>query len=165
MEHLDEDKIQKAISALETFLRPEIREIVSAARSGFSDEQYLVELPNPDTVDLTMEEISSLVVKTSNHYAKMARLNGMVKAQLKISEGRYKSIYKRAKVGRNEDEREANAIHAASMEHSDLTIVEAVNEIVDGLERAARVASESARKIYDRASAQYNAERRSFDHQ
>lgn len=165
MEKLDQERILKATEALEAFLRPEIREIVNAARAGFKDEQYLMELPDPDTVTLSMEDIAALVVKTSNHYARMARLNGMVQAQLKISEGRYKSIYKRSKTGKNEDEREANAMENASAEYSDFTIVEAVSEIVSGLERAARVASESARKIYDRASAQYVAEHRSHGHQ
>jgi len=54
-----------------------------------------------------------------------------------------------------------NATEAAHQEHLDLAIVEAAVDIANALERSARVASESARKIYDKVLAQAQADQRS----
>lgn len=159
-----EDKITQALVALESFLRPNVREIVRAAREGFENNQYAIYLPDLTVEDLTLEDLSGWVTKTSNHYGQMARLCGVVRASLKISDARYKRAYRTAKVGKNEDEREANAMEASSLEHGDLTIVEAAVEIVDALERSARIASESSRKVFDKAVAQRTAEGRGGGH-
>jgi hypothetical protein len=154
-------KSQAFMEAMEEFLRPEVRNIVAAARGGLDNSEYSVEIPDPTLVDLSIEDLAHTVAVTSNAYAKAARMAGLVRAQQKLSEAKYKRVYRTSKVGRNEDEREANAMSEASLEHNDLAVVEAVAEITDALERAARVASESARKIYDRVVAQATADRRS----
>jgi pyruvate formate-lyase activating enzyme-like uncharacterized protein len=153
-------KADQFLEVLEAILRPEIRQIIEAASTGFSNGEYVIEVPDANQVDLTIEEMASVVARTSNAYSKIARLSGMAKAQQKISEARFKRLYKVSKTGRNDDEREASAMEASSAEFSDLAVVEATVEIADALERAARVASESSRKIYDRVVAQATAERR-----
>jgi hypothetical protein len=163
-QQLDHDKILEVLEALETFLRPELRDIVIGAREGFKGDKYIIELPNPETVDLSLVELAGLVVRTSNHYQQMSILNGIIKGLLKISEGRYKNIYRRSKSGKNEAEREANAMESAHTEYNDYILVDSIGEIVEGLERAARNASESARKIYDKASAAQTAEHRATNH-
>lgn len=160
----NEAKIVQALAALESFLRPSVREIVRAAREGFETDEYAIHMPDPTVVDMTMEELASWVVKTSNHFGQMSRLSGVIHASLKISDSRYKRAFKTAKVGKNEDERELNAMNSSSLEHGDLTIVEAAAEIVDALERSARIASESARKVFDKALAQRTAEGRVANH-
>jgi hypothetical protein len=155
-----EELIGRALEALESFVRPNVRHIVTAARDGFERDGYAINIPDPSSVDMTIEEMAAVVAQTSNHYGKMTRLAGLVNAALKISEGKYKKAYKVAKVGSNEAEREANAIQASNLEHNDLTIVEAAVEIANALERSARIASESSRKIFDKILAQRTAENR-----
>jgi len=155
-----EERITKALEALESFLRPEVRHIVKAARDGFERDGYAFNIPDPTDVDMSIEEMAAVVAKTSNHYGKMARLSGVVSAALKIADSKYKRAFKVAKVGRNEDERESNAVKATTLEANDLAIVEAAVDIVKGLESAARVASESSRKIFEKILAQRTAENR-----
>jgi hypothetical protein len=140
-------KIQET---LQEFLEPQLREIVIAYADVEKHSQYYVEIPESDVIDLGIENIASLVARSSNVYGRAARFAGIARAQYKILEGSYKRVYKSNKVGRNEDEREANAMNAAGDEYSALVTCEAIVQLAESIEAAARIASESARKIMDK---------------
>lgn len=113
---------------------------------------YLIELPESDVIDTPLEELASLVARTSNAYGRIARVAGMAKAELKLAKGRYDRKFKRSRSGSNEAERDKRAMDACLDEHVAMTVAESVSSLADDLEQAARVASESARKLYDKAS-------------
>lgn len=114
------------------------------------DASLKVELPDPGAVDLPPEDLASLVARTANAYMRASRLAGMCRAEAKISKGRFERKYKQNRQGKNDFEREAFAMGEAADEHEAWTQAEAVAEVADGVEAAARVASESARKLLDR---------------
>lgn len=151
-------KLNDIESKLYESLIPEVREILDIINSN--DQTYLVILPDPDHVDAPLEELASLVARTSNAYGRIARFAGMAKAEAKLAKGRFDRKYKRSKVGNNEAERERVAIEACEEEHVAMTVAEAISDMADQVEHAARVASESARKMYDKASAMNYAQRR-----
>ena len=74
----------------------------------------------------------------------------MARAQYKLIEGSYKRIYKANRVGKNESEREANALGAAEGEYTALITAESIVSLAESMESAARIASESARKLIDK---------------
>lgn len=148
------------------FLGPQLNEIVVAYADADQHLKYFVEIPESDVIDLGLEHIASLVARTSNVYGRAARFAGIARAQYKMLEGAYKRVYKSNKVGRNEDEREANAMSAAEDEYAALVTCEAVVELAESIETAARIASESARKLMDKMQsmqiASYREERGSY---
>jgi hypothetical protein len=75
----------------------------------------------------------------------------MARAQYKLIEGRYKKVYKANRVGKNEAEREANALEAADSEYMALVTSEAIVNLAESMESAARISSESTRKLLDKA--------------
>jgi hypothetical protein len=91
-----------------------------------------------------------LVARTSNVYGRIARFAGMARAQYKLIEGSYKRVYKANRVGKNEAEREANALGAAESEYTALVTAESIVNLAESMESAARIASESARKLIDK---------------
>jgi len=158
--HEQLQKLEIFFEAFESYLRPEIRTIIKAVKEGLNSSEWAIQIPDPNSIDLTIHDLGSLVAQTANHYGRMARLAGIAQAQLKLSDAKYKRSFKSSKVGKNEDEREKNAIQAAHLEHLDLAIVEGAADIANALERSARVASESARKIYDKVLTQQQADGR-----
>ena len=142
-------------------LGPELGQVMQAIADPPSrDSSYLIELPDAYTVDLPLEELSSLVARTSNAYGRVARLAGMARAEAKIAKGRYERKYKKSRSGNNEAERNRKAMELASDEHIALTNAEAIAELADAMEAAARVASESIRKIFDKAGNMVMAQQR-----
>lgn len=139
-------------------LIPEVREILEVVSA--KNETHLVLLPDPNEVDSPLEELASLVARTSNAYGRMARFAGMAKAEAKLAKGRFDRKYKRSKSGNNEAQREKVAMEACEEEHVAMTVAEAISDMADQMEHAARVASESARKMYDKATAMNYAQRR-----
>lgn len=135
---------------LREFIGPQIEEIVSAYTSKNDDSLYFITIPDVDTLDLGLHEMASLVARTSNVYGRVARLAGMARAQYKLIEGSYKKVYKANRVGKNEAEREANALEAAENEYTALITAEAIVNLAESMEVAARIASESARKLIDK---------------
>lgn len=135
---------------LTTFLEPQLQEIVIAYADIEQQSRYYVEIPESDVIDLGLENIASLVARSSNVYGRAARFAGIARAQYKILEGAHKRVYKSNKVGKNEDEREANAMNAAESEYNALVICEAVVQLAESIESAARIASESSRKLMDK---------------
>lgn len=142
---LDAARVNAAEAALFTFLGPQLQEILTVVSSS---TDYLIELPEAHVVDLTLEDLASLIARSSNSYGRLARFAGMARAEAKMARGRYERKFKRARAGRNEAERTANAMDNAVLEHTAMVTAEAVAEMADAMEGAARVASESSRKIY-----------------
>lgn len=151
---LDSQQLKAAQQALREILSAELNEIVTAVqeRPGPGSDYY-VEMPEDYTVDLDITDLMSYVARSSNVYGRLARLAGIAKAQLDIAEGRYKSTYKQNFSGTNDKEREANATRSARDEHDALLTAQALYSMADRMESAARVASESARKLLDKVQA------------
>jgi hypothetical protein len=142
--------LQKMNELLISFIGPQIEEIISAYTTDSSNSLYFVSIPDIDTLDLGIHEMASLVARTSNVYGRVARLAGMARAQYKLIEGSYKKMYKANRVGKNEAEREANALEAAESEYTALITAEAIVNLAESMELAARIASESSRKLIDK---------------
>ncbi len=142
--------MQKMNELLIQFIGPQIEEIISVYATGKKDSEYFITIPEVDTLDLGLHEMASLVARSSNVYGRVARLAGMARAQYKILEGSYKKVYKANRVGKNEAEREVNALGAAENEYTALITAEAIVNLAESMEIAARVASESSRKLIDK---------------
>jgi len=136
---------------LMAFLGPQLKEITKVISESASDGFYRVEIPTGDTVDLPLEELSSLVARTSNVFGRAARFSGMARAAQKLAKGKYDRKYKQNRVGKNDAERDKNATENTKQEHLELTVYESIAELAESLEHASRVASESSRKIFDKA--------------
>jgi len=142
--------IEKLQELLSEFLNPQIQEVIDSYVKKESKNQYFVEIPEEDVVDLGLDKLASLVARTSNVYGRAARFAGMARANYKIIEGKYKKVYKSSRVGKNEAEREAAAMEAAETEYSALVTCEAIVNLAESLENSARIASESSRKLMDK---------------
>lgn len=153
---MDNNSINQAEQMLVDILGPELNQIISLIISdpGSAGSSF-IEMPTADDIDLTVSDLMSLVAKTSNNYGRIARFSGIARAHYKLAEGRYKRKYKSALGGaaKNAQEREANAIAAAEKEFIEMSTLEAVIELAEAQENAARIASESARKLLDKVQA------------
>jgi len=138
------------LNGLFNFLNPQLQEIVNAFSKSEDLDKYFIEIPDANYVDLTINDLASLVARSSNVYGRAARFAGIARAQYKLLEARYKRVYKVNRVGKNEAEREAAAIAAAEKEYMALTAVESVVQLAESMEAAARISSESSRKLIDK---------------
>lgn len=162
---MNDQNLEKLQQLLSDFLGPQIQEVINSYIDATKGSKYFIEIPDEDTVDLGIENMASLVAKTSNVYGRAARLAGMARANYKIMEGKYKKKYKSSRVGKNEAEREAAAMEAAEDEYSALITCEAVLSLAESMESSARIASESARKLMDKVqSMQIAASRENKGH-
>lgn len=148
---MNNQTLTKLQELLSEFLGPQIQEVVLAYGEQSNYSKYFIEIPDAETIDLGLDALASMVAKTSNVYGRAARFAGMARANYKLVEGRYKKVYKSSRVGRNEAEREANAMEAAEEEYAALVTCEAIVNLAESMESAARIASESARKLMDKA--------------
>jgi hypothetical protein len=144
-------EIEKLNELLSSFLSPQITEIIEAYGNGSKKDLYFVNIPEVDSIDMTMADLASLVAKSSNVYGRVTRFAGMARAHLKLCEGRYKKVYKSNRTGKNEAEREANALEAAEGEYTAMITAESIVHLAESMEGAARISSESARKLLDKA--------------
>lgn len=142
--------IEKLQELLQDFLGPQLSEVIEAYSYGDKGSRYFVDIPEANIIDLGIDDIASLVARTSNVYGRAARFAGMARAQYKIMEGNYKKVYKANRVGKNEAEREASALNAAEAEYASLVTCDAIVSLAEAIEASARIASESARKIMDK---------------
>lgn len=147
---MDNQNLIKLNELLGSFLEPQIKEVVNAYGFGDNYSKYFVEIPDISNVDLGIHDIANLVAKTSNAYGRAARFAGMARAHFKLTEGRYKTIYKKNRIGKNEAEREASAMLAAENEYQALVIAESLVHLAESIETSSRIASESARKLMDK---------------
>jgi hypothetical protein len=74
----------------------------------------------------------------------------MARANHKLIEGKYKAVYKKNRIGKNEAEREASAMNAAEEQYQALVIAESIVNLAESMETSSRIASESARKLMDK---------------
>lgn len=148
---MNSQNLEKLQQLLTDFLGPQIQEVITAYSETTMTGKYFIEIPDEDTIDLGLDRLASLVAKSSNVYGRAARFSGMARANYKIMEGKYKKKYKSSRVGRNEAEREAAAMDAAEDEYSALITCEAILSLAESMEGAARIASESIRKLIDKA--------------
>lgn len=147
---MNNQTLEKLQQMLIEFLGPQIQEVITAYTDQSSSFKYFIEIPDSDTIDLGLDSLASLVAKSSNVYGRAARFAGMARANHKLIEGKYKKVYKSSRVGKNEAEREAAAMEAAEEEYSALITCEAIVSLAESMESAARIASESARKLMDK---------------
>lgn len=147
---MDNNSTSFLLDNLAKFLDPQLKEVVASIASANEIEKYYIDIPDVNYVDLTIYDLASLVARSSNVYGRAARFAGIARAQYKILEGKYKRVYKANRVGKNEAEREANAIEAAQEEYMALVAVEAIVQLAESMETAARISSESARKLMDK---------------
>lgn len=130
---------------LERLFESKLNDVVMQLESN--DSSYQVDIPDEQTADLPIEEVLSLVARSSNNYVRVSRFAGIAKAQCKLAKARYDRAYKQNRVGPNEATREKNAMTAAKEAQQELAAWEAVSDLIQGIEQGARVASESSRKI------------------
>lgn len=141
------------IDKVSLIVSPQLQHLIDAVSSQEELNKFYVEIPDPNYVDLNMNDIASLVARSSNVYGRAARFAGVARAQHKLLEAQYKRIYKANRVGKNEAEREAAAAAAADSEYTALSAVEAIVQLAESMELAARISSESARKLMDKMQA------------
>jgi hypothetical protein len=160
------NSLEKLQELLSDFLGPQLSEVIDAYSHKENFSKYFVEIPESDIVDLGVENIASIVARTSNVYGRAARFAGIARAQYKILDGKYRKVYKTNRVGKNDAEREASALAAAENEYSALITCEAVVNLAESIEASARIASESARKLLDKVQsiqiASYREEKGSY---
>lgn len=148
---LSPSRILELESALEELVGAELGQIIEAMNTQ-EDYSPFVQIPRAHDIDLAPSDLAELVIKSSNAYVRACRLHGMAKAELKLAERRYKDILKTSAVGKNDKEREANAIRAAREEGVALSVIESLVELASSAENSARIASESSRKLLDKIS-------------
>lgn len=140
--------------SFEEKLRNYIQSELESSLDLIKENKLQIEIPNPTDVDLTIEQLASLVAESSNKFGAAARLAGIARAEAKLSKGAYeKSFKKNASAAhlKNDKARTAYAMEQSQEEHSQYILAEAIATIADSIESGARVGSESARKLYDRA--------------
>lgn len=135
-------------------LGPELAEIISAIAADPDDNEYIVKLPEVYTVDLDVTDLMSLVARSANAYYRITRFCGMAKAHVTRAHAAYKyKLTTSYGPGTNKESREAAAAVAAVNEHDIYITVQSVYDMAQSLENAARVNSESARKLLDKVQA------------
>lgn len=158
------DKLLKAEAGLLRLLGPNMQDldkILADVQKEVSERRYQIELPDANTIDMPVEELRSLVARSSNAYGRIARFAGIARAEAKIAKGRYDRKRKGyTPEGKNEAERQANTMQHCEEEHIAMTIADSIADFADSMEHAARVSSESARKMYDKVVAMYVAQGR-----
>lgn len=147
---MNNQSIKEILLVLSDFLEPQLKELVTAISDEELIKKYYIEIPDANYVDLTIDDLASLVARSSNVYGRAARFAGIARAQYKLLEAQYKRVYKANRVGKNEAEREANGINAAQEEYMALTVIESIVQIAESMETAARISSESSRKLMDK---------------
>lgn len=128
-------------------MRTDLSPGLDALAELVADVALHIEIPDPEFFDLGPERLASLVAQTSNAYGRAARAAGMARAEAKLARGRYERKYKANRRGANDYERDANAMESASWEHEVMVEADAIATVAEGVESAARIASESARKL------------------
>lgn len=154
--NLNPQRVFEAEQRLADLLGPELAQVTQAIHASLDDHPFLIQLPDAETIDEPLENLASLVARSANAYVRAARFAGMARAEAKRARGLYERKYKKLRVqGKNDKERDAHAMTACEVEHSAMITAEAIAEIAESMEHGARVASESARKIFDKAQAMY----------
>jgi hypothetical protein len=124
---------------------------MDALAKAIAEESLTVEIPDPLVIDLSPADIASLVARSSNAFGRAARLAGMARAEAKRAKGRYEQKLRVSRQeGKNDYERAANAAEVTADELETWLDAEEIATVAESVEDAARVASESARKLLDK---------------
>ena len=152
------------LNDIETYIKPQLSRLIELFMLPKDHPQscYVI-IPTEQDADLPVPLLADLVARTSNNYALASRLSGAAKAVEKRAEGLFKLKYKEALAApaKNADEREANAYKISSKEYKDYIEASSIVQLASSMEDAARVASESARKLLDKAYGASQGEARS----
>jgi hypothetical protein len=122
----------------------------------------IVHLPEGHELDSQhVSQLASTVAASSNQYAKLARLAGVARANAKIAKGRYeRKIKMGSSQGKNKEARDSEIFAQAATEHATYTYADALATLIETLLDAARIASESSRKLLDRHGDIFRGEHR-----
>ncbi len=108
--------------------------------------------PTIDIANATIVEAAEHVQQCSAYYGMVCKISGLAASTHSLAEGRYKQRYREAlgrSEGKNEAAREAYATGETEDELKDLLFFESAMKLFAALERSARVAADSSRKIAD----------------
>lgn len=157
-----DERALKAEKQLMGLLGPkmsQLQDILDDINDDPGKRYYQIEIPDADTVEtVSIDEMASLVARTSNAYGRLAEFTGKAEAEYKLAKGKYERKYKQHRsTGSNTEERQANAMQACEEEHLAMTVADSVRTFAEHVLTAARIASESARKIYDKRVEMYSA--------
>jgi hypothetical protein len=152
------------LEQIETYIKPQLENLVKLFMLPRDHPQSCyIQIPTSTDAELSVSELANFVARTSNNYAVASRLAGMAKAVEKRAEGLYKLKYKKnlSLPAKNADERESKAYQAVEKEYQDYIAAASLVELANSMESAARIASESARKLLDKAYGSQQGESRS----
>lgn len=145
-------RAEEAEKALQDLIGRELGDILSLVEEiNKADSIYKMTFPATGIVDLPVEEIANYVAKASNVYGRAARLAGLARAEQKIRKSVYDRKYKENQTGSNAAERDKASVQASKEESAALTVASSLVDLAESLENSARIASESARKVLDKA--------------
>ena len=108
--------------------------------------------PTIDVSEASIIEAASHVEECSAYYGMVCKIAGLSSSAYALAEGRYKQLYREAlgrSEGKNEAAREAFAATETAEYLNDLLFFESASKLFAALERSARVAADSSRKIAD----------------
>lgn len=150
--------------SLETVLAAHLQEQsqVLEAFLASDPDALIVRLPEGTDLDtLHVNQLASAVAQASNQYATLARLAGIARANAKVAKGRYERKLKMGTAeGKNQAERDAKVFAGAAEDHTTYTYADALASLIETLLDAARIASESSRKLFDRQGDMFRGEQR-----
>lgn len=142
------------LDSIENYIKPQLSNLIDLFMLPRDHPQscYVI-IPTEQDADLPLGELAHLVAQTSNNYALVTRLSGAADAVEKRAEGLFKLKYKQALAhpAKNQDEREANAYAYAAEEYKAYIEASSLAQLASSMKDAARVSSESARKLLDKA--------------
>lgn len=142
------------LDEIEKYIKPQLNTLISLFMLPRDHPQSCyIQIPTGDDSELSVSELANYVARTSNNYSVASRLSGAAQSVEKRAEGLFKLKYKQglALPAKNADEREAQAYSNAEKEYQDYIEASALVELAKSMESAARIASESARKLLDKA--------------
>ena len=117
--------------------------------------------PMLDVADATINEAAVHIQRCSVYHAEMSRLASLAKNAANLSEGLYKQRFRTAlgkAPGSNAAEREAWAATETEEAYETFLFYQSASQLFDSLEKAARVAADSSRKIADLIHSQHISE-------
>jgi hypothetical protein len=147
---LEQSKVSSALDALRTLLSDHLYKLVELAQTKpGADNPYHIDIPSGNNIDLAFEDLQHLVALTANHFGMCTESAARMRALCKILEADYKLKFKTSQTGSNAQQREASGLEASKTELQALALAESCCELAEAFEARARVASESARKLFD----------------
>ena len=74
---MNKESVNEILSVMSNFLEPQLKEVITSIANGESIKKYYIEIPDANSVDLTVEDLASLVARSSNVYGRAARFAGI----------------------------------------------------------------------------------------